>query len=248
MNTVLEVSNLHVSYLGNEALNNINFNVPARKLVGIVGPNGAGKSTLLKSMLGLIPKDAGNIMIQGKKIEEMRKQIAYIPQRSNIDFDFPISVLETVTLGTYPHLRIFERAKKKEKEWALECLEKVGMQDFKDRQIGELSGGQQQRVFLARALAQRTDILFLDEPFVGIDVTSEEMIMKILKDLRDEGKTVLIVHHDLSSIENYFDEVVLLNKELVSFGAVEEVMTPEKVAYAYGSQLSFLVDLVVKPT
>ncbi|MBU5441457.1 metal ABC transporter ATP-binding protein [Paenibacillus sp. MSJ-34] len=245
MSYILTVKDLHVSYYGSEALRDISFSVEKQKLVGIIGPNGAGKSTLLKSLLKLIPRDKGEVTIMGKEVEQVRKQIAYVPQRSNIDWDFPISVLETVVLGTYPRLGVFHRPKKKEKLWALECLEKVGMKSFADRQIGELSGGQQQRVFLARALAQETEIFFLDEPFVGIDIASEETIIQILKELRDGGKTVLVVHHDLSKSDEYFDELVLLNKELVRYGSVGEVMNPNMIAKAYGGQLSFLKDMVV---
>ncbi|MBS4209203.1 metal ABC transporter ATP-binding protein [Bacillus sp. FJAT-50079] len=244
----VKVEHLQVSYYGNEAVKNVSFEVEAGKLVGIIGPNGAGKSTLLKSLLGLLPIDNGHVRILGKKIEEIRRQIAYVPQRSNIDWDFPISVFETVMLGTYPNLKAFRKPRKKEKEISLQCLKKVGMESFKDRQIGELSGGQQQRVFLARAMAQQTDILFLDEPFVGIDVSSEETIVRILKELCEQGKTVMLVHHDLTKAKEYFDELILLNKELVEFGPVSKVLKPEVITRAYGGQLSFMKDMVVNPT
>ncbi|MFW5438493.1 metal ABC transporter ATP-binding protein [Paenibacillus apiarius] len=245
MSCALTVKDLYVSYYGSQALRDISFSIEKQSLVGIIGPNGAGKSTLLKSLLKLIPRDKGEVTILGQEVEQVRKQIAYVPQRSNIDWDFPISVLETVLLGTYPKLGVFHRPKKRERMWAHECLEKVGMEAFAERQIGELSGGQQQRVFLARALAQETEIFFLDEPFVGIDISSEETIIQILKELRDSGKTVLVVHHDLSKSDEYFDELVLLNKELVRYGSVEEVMNPKMIAQAYGGQLSFLRDMVV---
>jgi ABC-type Mn2+/Zn2+ transport system ATPase subunit len=235
----IRVENLHVSYNGNDAIQNVSFEISSGKLVGVIGPNGAGKSTLLKALLHLIPRDTGSVQINGKWIEEMRKQIAYVPQRSNIDWDFPITVLDTVLLGTYPNLGLFKRPKKKEKELAYQCLEKVGMEHFKDRQIGELSGGQQQRVFVARALAQQADIFFLDEPFVGIDVSSEQTIIKILKELRDEGKTVLVVHHDLSKASDYFDELILLNKHLVDYGAVHKVFQSDVLSKAYHTPFSF---------
>src|SRR5699024_2423215 len=215
MSKKIEVNHLNVSYFGHRALRNISFSFETGKLIGIIGPNGAGKSTLIKAMFNLIPIESGNIKIAGKSIKEMRRKIAYVPQRNNIDWDFPITVKDTVLLGTYPNIKIFRRPKKADKEWAMHCLEKVGMQEYHKRQISELSGGQQQRVFLARALAQKADFFFLDEPFVGIDAASEKMIIKILQNLRDEGKTVLVVHHDLSKVEAYFDELILLNKEII---------------------------------
>ncbi|MCG7335589.1 metal ABC transporter ATP-binding protein [Sporosarcina sp. ACRSM] len=246
MENAITVSDLHVSYYGKEVLHNIGFTIPEGRSVGIIGPNGAGKSTLLKSILNLISKDKGEISILGASLKEVRKRIAYVPQRSTIDWDFPITVKDTVLIGTYPTIGVLKRPGKREKEWALKCLEKVDMIEFQDRQIGELSGGQQQRVFLARALAQRADLFLLDEPFVGIDVTSEEMIVKILKELRDEGKTILVVHHDLNKAEKYFDELLLLNKELIAAGSVKEVYTPRTIAQAYGSQLSFLDEVMAK--
>src|SRR5690625_5339585 len=170
----------------------------------------------------------------------MRRKIAYVPQRNNIDWDFPITVKDTVLLGTYPNIKIFRRPKKADKEWAMHCLEKVGMQDYHKRQISELSGGQQQRVFLARALAQKADFFFLYEPFVGIDVASEKMIIKILKDLRDEGKTVFVVHHDLTKVQDYFNELILMNKELIESGPVQKVIQPELMTKAYSMDFNLL--------
>jgi len=241
----LEVTNLSVSYYGNRALSDVSLAIEKGKLVGIVGPNGAGKSTLIKAILGLVPKDRGDIKIEGKPVKEMRKKVAYVPQRSAIDWDFPITVIETVLIGTYPSVGMIKRPGKKERELAKACLEQVGMRAFEDRQIGELSGGQQQRVFMARALAQQAELFLLDEPFVGIDVTSEEVIVRILKELRDEGRTIAVVHHDLSKAEHYFDELILLNNELIASGPVKEVFTPTTVARAYGGQLSFLEGMVM---
>jgi iron/zinc/copper transport system ATP-binding protein len=243
MTQAISVFNLHVSYHGNEAVRNLTFQAEMGHIVGVIGPNGAGKSTLLKSLLNLIPRDKGEIKITGKTIYEMRQKIAYVPQRSNIDWDFPITVIDTVVIGTYPKLGLFKRPKKREREWAYECLKKVGMEEFSQRQIGELSGGQQQRVFVARALAQKPELFFLDEPFVGIDVSSEETIINILREQRNEGKTVLIVHHDLSKAGAYFDKLLLLNKELVKYGSVQEVCRPEVITKAYQGQLSFLEEL-----
>jgi len=246
MKDAIVVSNLHVSYFGKEVLHDIEFTISKGKSVGIIGPNGAGKSTLLKVLLNLISKDKGDITILGSTLKEVRKRIAYVPQRSTIDWDFPITVKDTVLIGTYPTVGLLKRPGRKERELALKCLEKVDMIEFQDRQIGELSGGQQQRVFLARALAQQADLFLLDEPFVGIDATSEEMIVKILKELRDEGKTIIVVHHDLNKAEKYFDELLLLNKELIAKGSVKEVFTPQMISKAYGGQLSFLDGVMAK--
>ncbi|MFJ7934753.1 metal ABC transporter ATP-binding protein [Sporosarcina sp. NPDC096371] len=246
MKNAITVSNLHVSYYGKEVLHDVDFTISEGTSVGIIGPNGAGKSTLLKALLNLIQADKGEMVILGASLKEVRKRIAYVPQRSTIDWDFPITVKDTVLIGTYPTLGILKRPGRKEKELALKCLEKVDMLAFQNRQIGELSGGQQQRVFLARALAQQADLFLLDEPFVGIDVTSEEMIVNILKELRDEGKTIIVVHHDLTKAEKYFDELLLLNKELIAKGSVKEVFTPRTIASAYGGQLSFLDEVMAK--
>lgn len=242
---IISVNDLHVSYYGKDAINGVSLAVRPQNIVGIIGPNGAGKSTLIKAILNLIPIDKGEIEIFGSNINDVRKKIAYVPQRNLIDWDFPINVLDTVLIGTYPSLGFFKRPKKNEREWAYECLRKVGMENFSKRQIGELSGGQQQRVFLARALAQKADLFFLDEPFVGIDMASEETIIQLLKDLRDQGKTVVVVHHDLSKASDYFDELVLLNKELISYGKVQEVLQPEVMMRAYEGQLSFIKNLGV---
>lgn len=241
----VEVNDLSVSYYGNRVVKDISFSFDTGTLVGIVGPNGAGKSTLMKAVLGLIPRDSGTIKFAGQSIKQVRTNIAYVPQRSNIDWDFPILVRDTVLLGTYPNLGLFKRPKKKDKELAALCLEKVGMSDFSDRQIAELSGGQQQRVFLARALAQDTDFFFLDEPFVGIDVGSEQVIIKILKDLRDAGKTIFVVHHDLSKVDTYFDDLILINKELYGAGSVQNVFQPENMEKCYKMNVDLTMGLGV---
>lgn len=240
MEQMIKVNQLQVSYYDNTILENINLSINKGKLVGIIGPNGAGKSSLIKAMLDLVPIDQGSIQIDGKSVKQMRKKVAYIPQRNQIDWDFPITVEDTVLIGTYPHLGWFKRPGKQDREWSISCLERVGMEAFSKRQIGELSGGQQQRVFLARALAQKTDIFFMDEPFVGIDASSEETMIGILKKLRDEGSTILVVHHDLSKASAYFDQLVLINKQLIQFGEAEDVCDPEVMVKAYQSQLPFL--------
>ncbi|MEC3607621.1 metal ABC transporter ATP-binding protein [Bacillus glycinifermentans] len=240
MKHALTVRDLYVSYHGTEALQGISFSIEQGKMAGIIGPNGAGKSTLLKAILDLIPRDKGEVRLLERPLKNVRKSVSYVPQRNDMDWTFPINVLDTVLLGTYPELGLLRRPKKRHKDWAHHCLEKVGMEAFAKRQIGELSGGQQQRVFLARALAQEAELFCLDEPFVGIDVTSEETIVAILKELRNQGKTVLVVHHDLTKADSYFDELILLNKTLIQKGPVSDILDPEVMMKAYEAQLPFL--------
>lgn len=243
MHKALNINRLHVSYQDTEALCDISLSVDKGKIVGIVGPNGAGKSTLIKAILGLTPIDSGSIKIYGQTLNEMRKRVAYVPQRANIDWNFPIIVKKTVLLGTYPRLGILKRPKRKHKEWAMECLQKVGMEEYAHRQIGELSGGEQQRVFVARALAQKAECYFLDEPFIGIDATSENIIINILRELRNEGKTIFVVHHDLTKVEGFFDDIILINKELIGCGPVNQIFVPKLVEEAYDTSLSVLKSL-----
>jgi len=240
----ITVKNISVSYDGNEVVKDVSFSFEPGNLIGVLGPNGAGKSTLMKAMLGLIHRDSGDVKIGTNTIDQMRKQIAYVPQRSNIDWNFPIIVKDTVLIGTYPKTGLIRRPKKADKEWAMDCLKQVGMEEFANRQIGELSGGQQQRVFLARALAQNADYFFLDEPFVGIDASSEGVIIEILRELKDAGKIVFVVHHDLSKVKSYFNELVLINKELIDSGPVSKVFQSENMTKAYNRQL-ILGDLEV---
>jgi len=239
-NSTIEVQNLSASYFGHKVIENISFSFETGKLIGIIGPNGAGKSTMMKAMLGLIPIDSGEISFANQSVKNIRRKIAYVPQRSVIDWDFPITVQDTVLLGTYPNLGLFRRPRKSDKEWAFHCLEKVNMQNFSKRQIAELSGGQQQRVFIARALAQKAEYFFLDETFVSIDVSSEETIIKILKDLRDNGKTVFVVHHDLTKAEDYFNDLILINKELIESGPTQKVIRPEIMTKAYKMDFKLL--------
>lgn len=230
---MITVKNLTVSYYGKEAVSDVSFSCQPGSLIGIIGPNGSGKSTMIKAILGIIPKDRGQVLIEGKPATENLQDIAYVQQKNDIDWDFPINVLDTVLMGTYPNLGLFKRPKQKQKQMAKESLDRVGMLDYAHRQIGELSGGQQQRVFLARALAQQAKVFFLDEPFVGIDIVSEERIIKILRELKAEGKTLFIVNHDLSKTEAYFDELILLNKSLVAAGPVRDVYVYDTITKAY---------------
>jgi len=237
---LLDVHDLKVAYRRRPVLWNIDFQIMEPQLMGIVGPNGAGKSTLLKAMLELIPPLSGNVSMFGKPISQVRKRIGYVPQRESVDWDFPISVRETVLMGTYGRLGWFRRPGPKQQADAQSCLEAVGMEDFADRQIGRLSGGQQQRVFLARSLAQDADIYFLDEPFAGVDAATEEVVLQVLRDLRDKGKLLIVVHHDLLSVQRSFDSVLLLNGRLVAYGPIATTLTEENLSKTYGGYLSIL--------
>ncbi|MFD2306447.1 metal ABC transporter ATP-binding protein [Enterococcus termitis] len=242
-NNNITVQNLTVSYQGQKALLDISLQLAAGKITGIIGPNGAGKSTFLKGLLGLIKADSRTVLLGEAPIDTQKKRIAYVEQRSALDLSFPINVLEVVLLGTYPKLGVFHRPKKQEKEKALSALKTVQLEAFAKRQIGELSGGQLQRVFIARVLAQEADIIVLDEPFVGIDMTSEKVIMDILKQLKNAGKTIVIVHHDLHKVAHYFDDVVILKKELIAFGPVATTFTNKNIQLAYGETMG---DIIIK--
>lgn len=230
---MLEVKNLSVNYKNMFALQNITLKVLEASLTGIVGPNGAGKSTLIKSILNLIPHQ-GQIMFDGETVEKNFFRISYVEQRSSIDFSFPITVKECVSMGTYAGMKVFQRIKKAEWQRVSKALKRVDMEKYSSRQIGELSGGQFQRVLLARCLAQNADFVFLDEPFVGIDLVSEKIIMDTLKELKYQGKTVLIVHHDLSKVKQYFDNIILLKQSLIAHGSVESVFNEKNLKKAYG--------------
>jgi manganese/zinc/iron transport system ATP- binding protein len=239
-NPVVEVHDLTVSYDRKPVLWGIDLTIPAGSLVGVIGPNGAGKSTLIKAMMDLLPSGSGYVRIFDQPIKEVRRRISYVPQRESVDWDFPASVFDVVLMGRYGNLGLFSRPRKADKDAAMEALEKVGMQAFADRQISQLSGGQQQRVFLARALAQNADLYFMDEPFAGVDIATETAIIQLLRIMREQGKTVIVVHHDLQSAAEYFDWVVLLNMRLVASGPTEKVMTQELLEQTYGGKLTLL--------
>lgn len=238
----LEVDRLTVAYQKKPVLNSVSFKIPSGKLIGVLGPNGAGKSTLLKAVLGLIPIVDGDVKIYGGPYHEQRKRVGYVPQRESVDWDFPTHALDVVMMGRYGHLGWFRRPGSAERSLAMECLAKVGMADLAGRQISQLSGGQQQRVFLARALAQSADLYFMDEPFAGVDATTEKAIVALLQELKEQGKTVLVVHHDLATVEQYFDHVLLLNGGLVAEGPTREVFTPENLQKTYGGRIAILQD------
>jgi len=238
--SAISVKDLSVAYDRKRVLSNIFFDIDEGDRYGILGPNGSGKSTLLKAILGLIPDYTGSISVLGKQVGEVRKRVVYVPQRSEIDFTFPATVRDVVLMGRYPHKKVFNRLNKDDHRMADEALEELGITDLQNRQIGELSGGQQQRTFLARALAQRADVLLLDEPFVGVDIPTEEKIIAVLRKLSAAGKTLMVVHHDLQAVPEYFDHVILLNQRLIAYGPTEEVFTPEILRSAFGGQLALL--------
>ncbi|CAN2247657.1 metal ABC transporter ATP-binding protein [Bacillus vallismortis] len=241
----VELENVTVAYHKKPVLQDISLQVPERKLIGIIGPNGAGKSTLIKTILGLVPRASGDISIYGKAYQNQRTRIGYVPQRGSVDWDFPTNALDVVLMGRYGRIGLLKRPKKADVELAQAALEKVGMLDYAKRQISQLSGGQQQRVFLARALCQDADIYFMDEPFAGVDAATERAIMTLLAELKEKGKTVLVVHHDLQTAEDYFDWILLLHLRKIAFGPAENVFTIENLQKTYGGKLAFLKDKVL---
>jgi manganese/zinc/iron transport system ATP- binding protein len=236
----LEVHDLTVAYHRKPVLWDVDVALTAGRLVAIVGPNGAGKSTLLKATLGLIPLASGAITILGKSLKQARSMIGYVPQRETVDWDFPVDALDVVLMGRYGRLGWIRRPGKADRAVAMESLAKVGMADFASRQISQLSGGQQQRVFLARALAQDAQVYFMDEPFAGVDAATEKAIVLVLRELRDSGRSVIAVHHDLQTVPEYFDDVVLLNMRLVAAGPIETTFTKSNLQKTYGGRLTLL--------
>lgn len=230
---IVKVEDVTVSYDARPVLWDIDLSLPKGKLIAIVGPNGAGKSTLIKTMLGLLKPVTGTIQFNDKTYKEVRKKIAYVPQRSSVDWNFPTTVYDVVLMGRYGHVGWFKRPRHKDKEIVMQSLESLSISHLKDRQISELSGGQQQRVFLARALAQEAEVYFMDEPFQGVDVKTERAIVSLFKKLKKEGKTVVVVHHDLDTVETYFDHVVLLNRRIIAQGSVAQVFTQENIDRTY---------------
>lgn len=238
--SLLDIHDVTVAYHRRPVLWDVDLTLDEPKLVGVVGPNGAGKSTLLKAILGLVPLASGSVRLFDRPVPEVRRRVGYVPQRESVDWDFPVSVLDVVLMGTYGRLGWFRRPGARERELARDCLRQVGMESYERQQIGQLSGGQQQRTFLARALAQQADVYFMDEPMAGVDAATERAIFTLLRELRSRGKAVFVVHHDLRSVPLYFDHVVLLNMRLVASGPTAEVFTPENLRKTYGGRLSIL--------
>jgi ABC-type Mn2+/Zn2+ transport system ATPase subunit len=233
----LQVRDLHVSYGPHKVLTDVSFGLPAGQLVGIIGPNGAGKTTLLKAILGLVPIEAGLVMVNGQPPTRRNGLVAYVPQRDAINWRFPATVADVVLMGRYGRLGWFRRPGSTDRAIAERCLDQVGMTAYADRPIAELSGGQQQRVFLARALAQEPEVLLLDEPISGVDAPTQESILRILAGLATQGKTLLVTTHDLRCNMEYFDNLLALNRDLVALGPVEQVLTPAVLTRTYGTQV-----------
>lgn len=236
----VSIHDMTVAYHRKPVLWDVDLDVPESRLVGIIGPNGAGKSTLIKAALDLVPRVSGEVLIYGKPFRRQRRLVAYVPQRESVDWDFPISAVEVVMMGRYGMMGWCRPVTRAHRTAALEALDRVGMADFADRQISNLSGGQQQRVFLARALAQEAQIYFMDEPFASVDAATERAIIAVLTDLKNAGKTVLVVHHDLQTVSQYFDHLIMLNMRVVAHGPTGEVFTQENLARTYGGRLTLL--------
>ncbi|NIP31764.1 MAG: ATP-binding cassette domain-containing protein [Candidatus Dadabacteria bacterium] len=241
-NMAIQVRDLTVAYSNKPVLWDIDLEVPYGSLMAIVGPNGAGKTTLIKSIQDLIPSAAGSVLIHGKPYKKQRKIVSYVPQRGSVDWDFPTSVADIVKMGSYGELGWIRRPGRDQHQKAMKALEKVEMLNYSERQISQLSGGQQQRVFLARALMQDASVYLLDEPFQGVDATTEKAIVKILKELSSQGKTLLVVHHDLNTVAEYFDSVAILNVELISAGKISEVFNIDNLEKAYGGRIPFFAN------
>ena len=236
----IQIHDMTIAYHRKPVLWDVDLDIPEGKLIGIIGPNGAGKSTMIKALMDLVPKASGWVKIYDESYKRMRRSIGYVPQRESVDWDFPISALEVVMMGRYGHVGWIRRLRNEDRQLAAEALEKVGMDEYKDRQISQLSGGQQQRVFLARALAQDARIYLMDEPFAGVDAATERAIIDILVELRSQKKTILVVHHDLQTVTNYFDWVIMLNMRVVAFGPTVDVFTDENLQKTYGGKLTVL--------
>ncbi|WP_417381685.1 metal ABC transporter ATP-binding protein [Gimesia sp.] len=236
----LSVYDLTVAYHRKPVIWDVSFDIPPGKLIGIIGPNGAGKSTLLKAIMDLIPKASGRVQIFGKSYQKNRQRVGYVPQRESVDWDFPVDALDVVTMGLYKEIGWCLPVRKKHKARAMEALDRVGIADYARRQISQLSGGQQQRTFLARALVQNADLYLMDEPFAAVDAATEKAIIQILQEMKESGKTALVIHHDLQTVPEYFDYVILLNMRVIDHGLTADVFTPENLQKTYGGRLTLL--------
>jgi manganese/zinc/iron transport system ATP- binding protein len=236
----LSIYDLTVAYHRRPVLWDVTIEIPPGQLVGVIGPNGAGKSTLFKAVMELIPRASGRVEVFGKNFRENRRRVGYVPQRESVDWDFPVDALDVVTMGLYGQVGWFRRITKEHQHRALQALDRVGMADFARRQISQLSGGQQQRTFLARALVQDADLYLMDEPFAGVDAATEQAIVELLRNLKAEGKTALVIHHDLQSARDYFDFLILLNMRVVAAGPTADVFHQENLQKTYGGRLTLL--------
>jgi manganese/zinc/iron transport system ATP- binding protein len=239
----LELHDLSVSYQKKPVLYGVDLSIPEGSLVGLIGPNGAGKSTLIKAVMGLLPLDGGWVKVFGQPFKDAKQRVGYVPQRESVDWDFPVNVMDVVLMGRYGRLGLFKRPGKADRDKAREALDKVAMLPFANRQISNLSGGQQQRVFLARALAQESELYLMDEPFAGVDAATESAIITLLQELKSRGRTIVVVHHDLTTAREYFDRLVLLNMRVVASGLTDEVFTVDLLQKTYGGRLTLLSDV-----
>jgi manganese/zinc/iron transport system ATP- binding protein len=239
----LEVHDLTVAFDRKPVLWNIDLVLPQGKLIGIVGPNGAGKSTFIKAAMGILALSSGYVKIFDQSLSDVRHRVSYVPQRETIDWDFPASVMDVVLMGRYSHAGMFRRPRRADRDIALDCLKKVGMEAFANRQISQLSGGQQQRTFIARALAQQADLYFMDEPFSGVDAATEKAIVTLLQSMTSQNKTVIVVHHDLQSVKQYFDWIIMLNTRLVASGSAATTFNAENLEATYGGKLTLMADV-----
>jgi len=243
---VIDVKHLTVSYQAKPALLDVSVQIEGDQLVGVIGPNGAGKSTFIKAVLGFVKPDLGTVQINGKSAQKAKGEVAYVPQRGAVDWDFPITVKEVALMGRYQQIPWYTTPGPNDYDAAFRALEMVRMQDFAERQIGELSGGQQQRVFLARALAQGSDILLLDEPFAGVDAATERAILDVLERAKQNGKTLVVVHHDLSTAAEYFDKLILIKQRMYAFGVPQMVLNEELLSNVYEGRLRIFSDIIKK--
>ena len=242
-NIAIRIADLTVAYQRKPVLWEINLSIPCGALVGLVGPNGAGKSTLIKSIMDMVPRISGRVEVHGEPLEKQRQNIAYVPQRESVDWDFPATVLDVVTMGLYREIGWFKRIRKEHRKRSINALEQVGIAELADRQISQLSGGQQQRTFLARALVQSANIFLMDEPFAAVDAATEQSIIQVLRQQQSQGKTILVVHHDLHTVPEYFDHLILLNVRAVAWGTMQATFTPENLRRTYGGRLTLLEEV-----
>ncbi len=236
----LSIHDMTVAYHRKPVLWDVDLDVPPGSLTGLVGPNGAGKSTLLRAVMDLVPRASGRVLVFGQPFRQARRRVGYVPQRESVDWDFPVSALDVVAMGLYGRIGWCLPVRSRHRRMAMEALERVGMADLAHRQISHLSGGQQQRTFLARALVQDADLYLMDEPFAAVDAATEETIVRVLQEFRARGKTAIVVHHDLQTVPQYFDRVILINLRVVAHGPTEQVFTPENLRRTYGGTLTLL--------
>ncbi len=243
MSSIVQISDLTVSYGKKVALDQVSFELNAGEIIGVIGPNGSGKSTLLKSIMGLVKSDAGRIRVYGEKLNTVRDRISYVPQRESVDWEFPVSVYDVVEMGRFKARRLLRPLSKADRQIVLNAIEEVQLSEYKNRQIGQLSGGQQQRVFLARAIAQQADLYLMDEPFAGVDAATEKALIDLMLEMKRQGKTIIIVHHDLSTVKEYFDSIVMLDTSLITCGKTDRAFTRENLIAAYGGSMKVMDEI-----